>query len=163
MPGVGKTTIGRRLAYRLGVSFTDLDAQIEAASGCSIRDYFGLHGEAAFRDVEAEMLGRALAASPCVLSTGGGAVLRPGNCEMMRERGTVIYLLASPNHLAHRLKSDTKRPLLQGGDLQQKLKELHALRDPLYRAAAHYVIDTQRGSTYTVVHRIVMQLNMMSA
>jgi len=160
MPGVGKTTIGRRLAGRLGVGLVDLDAAIEAEIGCTIRQYFEQHGEAAFRDLEADMLQRTLAAAPCVFSTGGGSVLRPGNREAMREHGTVIYLRTSPEHLVRRLKNDTKRPLLQGGNMLKKLKELHAARDPLYRETAHYVIDTQRGSVATVANHIVMQLNM---
>ena len=161
MPGVGKTTIGRRLASRLGVDLVDLDAVIEAEIGCTIREYFAQHGEAAFRDIEADKLKRVLtAAAPCVLSTGGGAVLRPGNRETLREHGTVIYLRTSPDHLAHRLKNDTKRPLLQGGDMLQKLKDLYAVRDPLYREAAHHVVDTQRGSVATVANHIAMQLNM---
>ena len=160
MPGVGKTTIGWRLAGRLGVGLADMDAAIEAEVGCTIREYFEQHGEAAFRDLEADMLRRALAAAPCVLSTGGGSVLRSGNRRMMREHGTVIYLRTSPEHLARRLKNDTKRPLLQGGDVLKKLKDLYAVRDPLYREAAHYVIDTQRGSVATVANHIAMQLNM---
>jgi shikimate kinase len=163
MPGVGKTTIGRRLAHRLGADFVDLDAAIEAETGGSIRSYFELYGEAAFRELEAQLLGRALAAGACVLATGGGAVLRPDNCRAMREGGTVIYLRTSPDLLARRLRNDARRPLLQVGDPAKKLKELYAARDPLYRAAAHYVIDTQRGSIATVVNHIIMQLNMMNA
>ena len=159
LPGSGKSTIGRQLARNWGVDFADSDQVLERELGCSIRDYFISHGEEAFRDAEAQVLARmAQGARPCVLSTGGGAVLRPENRQVLHRYTTVFYLQSSPEDIARRLRNDTARPLLQGGDpLLVRLKDLLAVRAPLYQETAHFVIDTVRCSTAQVVRKVSMQ------
>jgi shikimate kinase len=162
MPGSGKSTVGRHVARQLGCSFIDTDHLIEQRIGCSIRAYFELHGEPAFRDVEAEVIDAATAAGgDRVIATGGGAVLREANRQALHERTTVMYLRTTPEDLARRLRHDTHRPLLQGSsDALQRLRQLFQERDPLYRRAAHYVIETHRPSVHTLVNMVLMQIEL---
>ena len=162
LPGSGKSTAARTLARRLSLDLADSDQVIEQRLGCSIRSYFDSHGEQAFRDVEEAVIDELTQDSPhLVLATGGGAVLRPINRQRLRERGTVIYLRAAPEQLFKRLRHDTKRPLLQGGDALKKLRDLYDERDPLYRECAHFVVDTRGSSLSMLVNRIMMQLDLM--
>jgi shikimate kinase len=160
LPGSGKTTVGRQLARRLQLPFVDSDHEIERHLGCKIREFFEHNGEAAFRDVEAQIIEELTAGAPCVLSTGGGAVLREENRQHLKSRGKVVYLNASPDDLFRRLRHDSQRPLLQVADPQKKLRDLYAQRDPLYRQTAHFVIETGRPSVATLVNMIVMQLEL---
>ena len=161
MPGSGKSTVGRQLAHRAGVPFIDLDHRLEQTLGTTIRAFFEAEGEARFRDLEAQVLAE-VAALPggMVLSTGGGAVLRPANREVLRRFGPVMYLRASPDEIFRRVKHDRTRPLLQGGNPLDKLRELYAQRDALYRETAHYVIETGRPTVHTLVNMILMQLEL---
>lgn len=163
MPGSGKTTLGRQLSRRREVPFVDADQVIEARLGCSIREYFEHCGEEAFRDTEQQVLDELTASCEGVLSTGGGAVLRAANRQHLRARGQVIYLNASAEDLYRRLRYDTVRPLLQVEDPLARLRSLLAARDPLYREAAHFVIETGRPSMPTLVNRILMQIDMAAA
>lgn len=163
MPGSGKSTVGRQLSRRLGLPFFDSDHVIEERLGCSIREYFAREGEAAFRDVEEQVL-RELAQGPAaVVATGGGAVLREANREALRAGGQVIYLRSTPEELYRRVRHDKQRPLLQVADPLGRLRTMHAERDPLYRAAAHFQIETGRPSVPTLVNMIVMQLELAGA
>jgi shikimate kinase len=160
LPGSGKTTVGRQLARRLRFRFIDSDHAIEARIGCSIREFFDREGEARFRDIEEEVLD-ALSLDPeCVLSTGGGAVLRPINREHLHARGKVVYLKSTPEELFRRLRHDVSRPLLQVSDPLARMRELFAVRDPLYRETAHFVLETGRPSVSSLVNMIVMQLEL---
>jgi shikimate kinase len=160
LPGSGKTTVGRQLARRLQLPFVDSDHEIEVRIGCSIREFFEREGEVRFRDIEEEVLDTLTCAPPSVVSTGGGAVLRPANRRHLRERGRVVYLKSSPEELFRRLRHDGNRPLLQVADPLLKLKNLFAERDPLYREVAHFVLETGRPSVSTLVNMIVMQLEL---
>ena len=160
LPGSGKSTVGRHLARRLQLPFLDSDHEIEARLGCSIRDFFEREGEASFRDIEESVIERLTREREGVLATGGGAVLRPANRQNLRQRCTVFYLNALPEDLGRRLRHDTGRPLLQVADPLARLRELHALRDPLYRQTAHYVLDTARPSVNSLVNMIAMQLEL---
>ncbi len=162
MPGSGKSTVGRHLARHLGLPFVDTDHLIEQRIGCSIREFFELQGEPAFRDLEAQVINEATAEpAACVIATGGGAVLRDSNRELLRSRSTVLYLRATPEDLARRLRHDTHRPLLQGsGDALKRLRALFSERDPLYRRTAHYVIEAQRPSVHSLVNMVLMQLEL---
>jgi shikimate kinase len=160
MPGGGKSTVGRHLARHLGLPFHDTDHEIEAAIGTSVRDFFSVHGEGAFRDLEHEAIDALSKGRPCVLATGGGAVLREDNRSTLRERTTVIYLRSTPEELFRRLRHDTQRPLLQVADPLRRLRDLFRERDPLYRRCAHYIIETGRPSVPALVHMILMQLEL---
>lgn len=160
MPGCGKSTVGRHLARQLGLTFVDSDHAIEARLGVPIRDYFAQHGEAAFREVESEVID-ALAGQPGqVLATGGGAVLRPSNRDALHSRSHVFYLRASPEDLARRLRHDTQRPLLQVADPLARLRELYRERDPLYRRTAHFVVEAARPTVQALAGMVLMQLEL---
>jgi shikimate kinase len=148
------------LARSLDRRFIDCDTEIERRIGCSIRVFFEREGEAAFRDIEQEVLDTLLDGSSTVIATGGGAVLREANRVALHERSTVVYLRSTPEELFRRLRHDTQRPLLQVRDPMQKLRDLHRQRDPLYAQTAHYVIETGRPSIATLVNMILMQLEL---
>ncbi|GAB3657304.1 shikimate kinase [Ramlibacter alkalitolerans] len=160
MPGSGKTTVGRQLARRLMLPFFDSDHVIEERLGCSIRDYFAHQGEAAFRDLEQQVLAELANGPEAVLATGGGAVLREANRACLRAAGPVLYLRSSPEELYRRLRHDTSRPLLQVADPLAKLRELYEQRDPLYQQAAHFRIETGRPTVPRLVNMILMQLEL---
>ncbi len=160
MPGSGKSTVGRYLSRQLGWRFADSDVEIERELGESIRSYFEKAGEDSFRALETEVLGGLLERPSMVLATGGGAVLREANRKLLREKAKVVYLRATPEDLARRLRHDTQRPLLQGGDPLRKLRDLFQVRDPLYREVANFTIDTGRSSVPTLVNLLSMQLEM---
>lgn len=160
LPGSGKSTVGRQLARRLAVPFVDSDHVIEERLGCSIREYFDREGEARFRDVEEEVIDDLSREHRGVLATGGGAVLRPANRQHLRERGQVVYLRSTPEEVFRRLRHDVSRPLLQVEDPLTRLRDLYAARDPLYRDAAQFVIETGRPSVATLVNMITMQLEL---
>jgi shikimate kinase len=160
MPGAGKSTAGRHLAHMLGIPFVDVDVEVERRLGCSIRSFFEQHGEAAFRQIEADTIAELVQRPPHVLATGGGAVLRPENRAALKDNTVVLYLRATPEELFRRLRHDTQRPLLQVADPLRKLRELFTDRDPLYRDAAHYVIETGRPSVSHMVNMILMQLEL---
>jgi shikimate kinase len=161
LPGSGKTTVGRQLARKLKLPFVDSDQTIEERLGSSIRDFFAREGEDAFRNLEQDVIDElTLRGGDQVLSTGGGAVLRPLNRQRLHDRGRVVYLRSFPEELFRRLRHDTSRPLLQVADPMAKLRELFEARDPLYRDTAHFVMETGRPSVSTLVNMITMQLEL---
>jgi len=160
LPGSGKTTVGRQLARRLQLPFVDSDQRIEQRLGCSIREFFEREGEERFRDIEEEVIDAVTLDLPCVLSTGGGAVLRAANRQRLHARGQVVYLKSVPEELFRRLRHDMNRPLLQVADPLTRLRDLFQVRDPLYREAAHFVIETGRPSVAALVNMLVMQLEL---
>lgn len=160
LPGSGKSTVGKQLAKRLHLPFFDSDQVIEARAGCSVRTYFEREGEQRFRDFEEYVLDELTQIADAIVSTGGGAVLRPANRQHLRERGHVIYLKSTPDELFRRLRHDVNRPLLQVADPLARLRDLFVARDPLYRETAHFVIETGRPTVSTLVNMIVMQLEL---
>lgn len=160
LPGSGKSTIGRQLARRLGLISIDTDHVIEQRLGCSIREYFEREGEASFRDVEQEVIDDVTQSHNGVLSTGGGSVLRLANREHLHSRCNVVYLRSSPEEIFRRLRHDMQRPLLQVDDPLSRLRDLYAIRDPLYRETAHFVVETGRPSVANLLNMVVMQLEL---
>ena len=152
MMGAGKTSIGRRLAARLGVPFIDADVEIEAAAGSSIPDIFERHGEQAFRDGERRVIARLLNGPVHVMATGGGAFLDAGTRDLIRSRAISVWLRANLETLVARLqKSRTRRPLLdREGDLRTTLERYIAERHPEY-GKAEIVVDTGEGPHEPVV------------
>ena len=161
LPGCGKSTVGKHLARHLGQRFVDADVEIERRIGCSIKEFFEREGEAPFRDVEQEVLADLVGrADVAVLATGGGAVIREANRQVLQRGSTVVYLRSTPEELFRRLRHDTQRPLLQVRDPLRKLRDLYADRDPLYRMTAHFLIETGRPSIGTLINMILMQLEL---
>lgn len=130
------------MARRLELPFVDSDRVIESRAGCTIANLFEHEGEAAFREREAEALASLVEAGRSVIATGGGAVLRGDNRELLRSRTVCVFLNAGHDLLWKRLRRDRRRPLLQVADPEARLRALSAERDPLYRETAHIVVET---------------------
>lgn len=141
--GSGKTTVGKKLARKMKLDFVDTDNMVEAYTGEKISDIFARQGEAAFRRLETEMLRRLLEREQrCVISVGGGLPVQPENQPILKELGTVVYLKASVDTLVGRLRGDTSRPKLQGGDLRERIIRLMEQREDAYQAAADVSVVT---------------------
>lgn len=153
--GSGKSTTGENLSFRLRRPLSDTDKMIEKREKMSIPDIFAAHGEAYFRERETELLrelkkergGR-------IFSVGGGTPLREENRKLLRELGAVVWLKASAETVYQRVKGDTTRPLLQGGDPMEKIKALLREREELYADAADVVILTDGKKTAQVAEEI---------
>lgn len=139
--GCGKSCVGRRLAARMHVPFIDSDAEFEAASGCTISDYFARYGEPAFREGERKVIQRLLEGPQCVLATGGGAFIDPTTRARIKENGRSIWLRASLDLLIKRTQGRDHRPLLKTGDPREILGRLMEVRYPVY-AEADIIVDT---------------------
>ena len=158
--GAGKSTVGKLLAKKLDRRFLDADHVIEDRCGVKIPVIFEMEGEDGFRKREAQAIKDITAEHDVILATGGGAVLLPENRQFLSERGTVIYLHANPMELWHRTKGGEGRPLLKNGDAKKILENLYAIRDPLYREIADYVIETGKPSVNQLVNTLIMQLEL---
>src|SRR5271165_323521 len=135
MMGAGKSTIGRRLAARLGVPFLDADSEIEAAAGMSIPDIFEAHGEPHFRDGEARVIARLLESGPAVLATGGGAFMREETRGRVGAKAVSIWLKADIDIIMRRVRRRADRPLLQTADPEATVTRLICEREPVYQIA----------------------------
>lgn len=135
MMGVGKTSIGKRLAARLGCEFVDADEEIETAAGMSIAEIFEKFGEAYFRDGERRVVARLIEGKPKIIATGGGAFVNDATRALIRERALSIWLDADIQILADRVSRRNNRPLLKGRDPVEVLTELGSVRNPLYAEA----------------------------
>lgn len=161
LPGSGKTTVGRAVARYFGLDFVDTDAVIEQQLGCTIGQYFETHGENAFREVESQILERVLQNNiASLISTGGGAILRPQNRKILRAQSTVFYLKANPDDIAKRLHNDTTRPLLQGHQTATRLQELLQQRGPLYEEVAHFTLAANRKGSSQIARKMMMQIEL---
>jgi shikimate kinase len=151
--GAGKSCIGRRLAARLGQPFTDADAEIEAAAGCSIEEIFERHGEAAFRDGERRVIARLLRGPRQVLATGGGAYMDPRTRAEVREHAISVWLRADLDLLHRRTARRDTRPLLKGGNPLEILNRLMTERYPVY-AEADITVVSNDGPPEDTVERV---------
>lgn len=135
MPGAGKTTIGRRLAQALGLTFVDADQEIERAAAMPIPEIFAIHGEPAFRDGEKRVIARLLDEGPSVLATGGGAFMAEETRAAIRDKGVSIWLKADFDTLYARVRRKSGRPLLNTADPEATLRALLEKRDPVFAQA----------------------------
>lgn len=155
MMGSGKTTVGELLADRLGVPYLDSDAEVEAATGRTVREIWEEEGEAAFRAQETRALERSLSGDDSrVVSVAGGAVVDPGNRGLVKQAGTVVWLRAYPATLADRVSDGDHRPLL-ADDPEGTLKRLLEERRHLYEDAADLIVDVDHLTPTQVVDRIM--------
>jgi len=158
MMGVGKSSIGRRLAARLGVAFVDADTEIEKAADMSIADIFARHGEAYFRSGEARVIARLLDGGPQVLATGGGAVMNADTRAAIKAKGVSIWLSAEFDVLMRRIsKRKHERPMLQTADPAATLRELLEVREPLY-AQADITVQSREVPHEAIVTEILSAL-----
>jgi len=141
----GKSSIGRRLAQRLGYTFVDTDHFIEGEVGCTISELFELQGEDYFRRMESRVAARLHLLQNTVIATGGGLPITPGNMAHLKAAGVVVFLKAEPEDIIKRLERDTRRPKVQGGDLREKVTGLYAERLPTYTQADLVVETTGKG------------------
>jgi shikimate kinase len=158
MMGVGKSSVGRRLAARLGIPFVDADSEIEKAAGMSVSDIFARHGEADFRSGEARVIARLLEGGPQVLATGGGAVMNPDTRETIKAKGVSIWLSAEFDVLMRRInKRKSERPMLQTDDPAATLRQLMAARQPIY-ALADITVQSREVPHEAIVSEILQAL-----
>src|SRR5262249_26532073 len=157
MMGAGKSSVGRRLAPRLGLGFVDADTEIEAAAGMSIADIFAAHGEAYFRSGEARVIARLLEGGPQVMATGGGAIMNPDTRALVGAKGVSIWLDADYEVLLRRVKRRTDRPMLKTADPAETLRRLLDERRPAY-ANADLTIRSRDAPHDTIVSEAIAAL-----
>lgn len=156
--GAGKSTVGRRLAARLGMTFRDADNEIEAAAGMTIPDIFAVYGEAHFRDGERRVIDRLLREETMVLATGGGAYMDATTRATIREHAVSVWLRADLETLMRRVRKRSHRPLLQNADPEGVMRRLIDERYPVY-AEADVVVESREGPHEKVVEAIVAALD----
>ncbi len=156
--GAGKTSIGRRMAARLGLPFRDADAEIELAAGCSVPEVFRRYGEKDFRDGERRVIRRLLAGDPLVLATGGGAFMDPATRATIRAEGVSVWLRAKLPTLIRRVAGRGNRPLLADGNADDTLARLMEVRHPIY-AEADIVVDCGDESPDHTTTRVIQALH----
>lgn len=157
--GTGKTTVGKRLAGRLGWQFVDTDREIERVTGKTIPQIFAQDGEVRFRSEERLVIQKLSRREGLVIATGGGAVLDPENVADLKRNGVLICLAADPEIIYQRVKGKKHRPLLnKKGDLQEQIRTLLTARAPFY-AVADFTIDTGNISSGEVVNKIINYLD----
>ena len=158
MMGVGKSSIGRRLAARLAVPFVDADSEIEKAADMSIPDIFARHGEPYFRSGEARVIGRLLDNGPQVLATGGGAFMNEATRAAIKAKGVSIWLAAEFDVLVRRIaKRKNDRPMLATDDPAETLRQLLKVREPVY-ALADITVQSRETPHDSIVGEIVTAL-----
>jgi shikimate kinase len=155
--GAGKSSVGRRLAGRLGVPFVDADIEIEKAAGMSISEIFAKHGEPYFRAGESRVIARLLDGGPQVLATGGGAFMNPQTRETVRAKGVSVWLRATLDVLSRRIRRRNDRPLLKGVDPMETLQRLMDERYPVY-AEADLTVESRDVPHEAIVDEVIESL-----
>ncbi|MFN3712446.1 MAG: shikimate kinase AroK [Alcanivoracaceae bacterium] len=161
--GAGKSTLGRHLAHILKRPFYDSDKVIEERTGADIPWIFEKEGEEGFRRREEEVIDELTRQPGIVLATGGGVVMRELNRQHLHDRGTVIYLWTPVEVQLARTRQDRNRPLLQQPDPERVLRELFAIRDPLYRTTCHHLVATSSGNMRKVTDQVLGCLGIEAA
>ncbi len=157
MMGVGKSTIGRKLAQVLGLRFTDADDAIVEAAQMPIAEIFDQFGEDYFRDGERRVIARLLESGPCVIATGGGAFVNRETAALIEEKGITIWLDSDIDTLVERVGRNSKRPLLRGGNVRDIVTRMKAEREPAY-ARATIKVMSDAGPHNATVNRILEAL-----
>ena len=152
--GAGKTTIGRQIAKLLGFDFYDSDREIEDRTGVTIPLIFELEGEEGFREREKKIIADLTQKKNIVLATGGGAVLKKENQQMLKRSGTIVYLCAGIDDLLERTSKDKNRPLLQTDNPRQKLQSILTEREPIYRELADIILEKNKLTVHTAVKEL---------
>ena len=155
--GAGKTSVGRRLAARVGVPFRDADEEIEKAAGCSIEDIFARFGEPAFRDGERKVIARLLGEGAQVLATGGGAFMDSETRDRVSRFGISVWLKADADELFRRVSRHSHRPLLKTANPKETLERLINQRYPIY-AEADILVETRNESPDITVENVLRSL-----
>jgi shikimate kinase len=158
MMGVGKTSVGRRLATTLGLPFFDADEEIEKAAGLSVTEIFQRHGETDFRRGERGVIKRLLEGPPHVLATGGGAFMDEATRTLIRQKAISVWLRANLDVLMKRVQKRPTRPLLQVADPRAELQRLLALREPIY-AEADVAVDSSQGPQAATVQQVLRAIH----
>ena len=154
LPGVGKTTVGRGAARVLRRPFLDFDQELEKRSGMDVREIFRVRGEKHFRDLERALTTELSTTGGMILSPGGGWIMQTDSVELLRKAGRIIYLRASPEAVARRLRRVETRPLLAGRDPVVALREIYEKRRTLYETA-DLVLDTENLSRQQLIEKVV--------
>lgn len=157
MMGAGKSSLGRRLAAKLGVLFRDTDSEVEAAAGCSVNEIFDRYGEPAFRDCERKVIFRLLEDAPHVLATGGGSFIDPDNRQRIKAAALSVWIDVPLEVLVSRVERRDTRPLLRNGDPREILSRLLAERAPAY-AEADLILAGEDGPPGGGVARLLPAL-----
>lgn len=161
--GAGKSTIGRKLASRLGLAFIDCDDEIESRTGTTIPVIFDIEGESGFREREEKILTELLDNSNTVIATGGGCVLRENNRAGLKSADQVIYLATDIEEQLKRTSKSRHRPLLDTADRESRVREIARVREPLYEEVATLTIHSQGRRANAVVQEIIDQLDHANA
>jgi len=157
--GAGKTSIGRRLAEHYGLSFIDIDHEIERVCGVPVSTVFEIEGEAGFRQREHALLEQCSQRSDVLMATGAGAVLDPANRRLLAERGYVLWLQATLEQQLERLAQDRQRPLLAGADRAERLTAMAQRRTSLYEEIADLVIPGAHETVHAASTRSILLID----
>lgn len=160
--GSGKTSVGRRVAQRLGYSFLDTDQFIENEIGCTIAEIFSIQGEDYFRTLERRLAARLSKLQNTVIATGGGMMVQPGNLERLRKAGPIVFLNAEREDLMRRLERDTRRPMLKKGELEATVERLMAERLPVYKQS-DIIVSTGGKSINRICGEIIRKIAELDA
>jgi shikimate kinase len=155
--GTGKTEVGKELAGRLDLKLIDVDTEIEISRKMSISEIFKTHGEQRFREIETKMIQKIARNRNVIISTGGGAVLKRENMDVLKAHGIVVCLMASPETILNRTEGNNARPLLQGKDPLETIKDLLNFRRPYYENA-DIVVDTEGKTPLRIAEEIIEKI-----
>lgn len=157
--GSGKTSVGKKLSMDLKREFIDMDDFIVKKEGMSINDIFEKKGEAYFRGIERELCIRLSEPKSKVIATGGGVIKNDDNVANLKKGGIVVYLKSSPKQIAYNLRFDNSRPLLAGGNKEEKITSLMAEREPTYNKCADVIIDVSNLNIDETIEKIKTIIN----